>query len=49
MLLNTKPLLIATKELVFFFDPKSVHNLLHRMFFNMVYARFLLMKMLGTR
>jgi len=32
-LLNTKLLLNATKQLVFLFVPKSMNNLLHRMFF----------------
>jgi len=33
MLSNMKSLLIATKQLVFFFVPRSMNNLLHRMFF----------------
>jgi len=33
MLLNTKSLLIATKQLVFFFAQKSINSLLHQMFF----------------
>jgi len=32
MLLNTKSLLIATKQLVFIFVQKSIRNLLHQMF-----------------
>jgi len=33
VLLNTKSLLIVTKQLVFFFAQKSINNLLHQMFF----------------
>jgi len=33
MLLNTKLLLIATKQLLFFFAQKSINNLPHQMFF----------------
>jgi len=33
MLLNTKSLLIATKQVVFFFAHKSINNLLHQIFF----------------
>jgi len=38
MLLNPKSLLIATKQLVFFSDLKSVNNLLHQRLFWMVYV-----------
>jgi len=42
MLLNTKSLLIVTKELVFFFAQKSITNLPHQMFFlNGVRVQFL--------
>jgi len=33
VLLNTKSLLIATKQLVLLFAQKSTNNLLHKMFF----------------
>jgi len=33
ILLNTKSLLIATKQLVFFFGQKSINNVLHQMLF----------------
>jgi len=33
MLLNTKSLLIVTKQLVFFFAQKSINNLPHETFF----------------
>jgi len=42
MLLNTKSLLIATKQLVFFFAQKSINSLLHQMFFWMLYVYNLL-------
>ena len=44
MLLNMKSLLIATKQLVFFFALKSINNLLHQMFFWTVYMYNVLTK-----
>jgi len=38
MLLKTKSLLIATKQLVFFFAQKSVNNQLHQMYFYTVHV-----------
>jgi len=35
MMLNTKSLLIATKQLVYLFAPRGITNLLHRIFFQM--------------
>jgi len=40
MLLNMKSLLIATKQLVFFFDQKSINNLPHHVFLNDVRVQF---------
>ena len=45
MLLKIKSLSIARKLLVYFFGPKSINNLLHRMFFWMVYMYDFLAKL----
>jgi len=37
MLLNTKSLLIATKQPVYFLAQKSINNRVYQMFFQMVY------------